>query len=312
MKYKKQFRLTVAACLAVAALQPAQGDEWPTLAYEATEHSLSLPIGWYLGEVAGVALNSQGHLFVFHRGDHQLLEFDADGKFIREIGQGLFRVPHGLRIDDTDNVWTTDQETHQVIKFHHRGEVALVLGRRNMPGKGWYDRGYDLVLLREPSDIGFDSEGNIYVADAGNFRIVKYDEFGEPLLAWGSEGSKPGEFNFPHSIVVDEKDNLYVTDRENGRIQVFSTTGEFMEQWDDVGHPYVVQLAEDNTIWMTDARAGKVINLDLKGSVIGGFGQWGKEIGDLGFGHGIALDANGDIFVGEIWNWRVQRFSPKR
>lgn len=145
MECTKQFRLTVATYLAVAALQSAQGYEWPALAYEATEHPLSLPTSWYLGEVAGVDLDSQGHLFVFHRGEHQLLEFDADGKFVREIGQGLFRVPHGLRIDDKDNIWTTDQETHQVIKFDHGGKVALVLGRRNIPGRGWYDRGYDLV-----------------------------------------------------------------------------------------------------------------------------------------------------------------------
>ncbi|WP_235973815.1 peptidyl-alpha-hydroxyglycine alpha-amidating lyase family protein [Parasphingopyxis marina] len=274
---------------------------------EASELVLGLPEGWYLGEVAGLELNSSGHIFVFHRGSHSLLEFDDNGVFVREIGQGLFRVPHGLRIDGDDNIWTTDQETHQVLQFSPDGRVRTILGRRDISGTGWYDRGYSVALLNAPSDVGFDSQGNIYVADGGNFRVVKYSPHGEFIRSWGSRGDRPGEFDFPHSIVVDGEDRIYVTDRENGRIQIFSTDGEFLSQWQGFGNPYVIQLGAEGSFWLTDARAGRLLHLDGEGRLLGSFGEWGKEIGDFGFPHGFDFAPDGSILVGEILNWRVQR-----
>lgn len=306
---KNRIAMLIAVAMLIASLE-SLANEPPQLRLTATEHALHLPDGWYVGEISAIDFDSRGHLYVFNRGAHPLLEFDADGKFIREFGQGLFRIPHGLRVDRDGNIWTTDQQTHQVIKFSRDGRIALVLGRRDYPGRSWYDRGYNVTLLKEPSDVGLDSEDNIYVADAGNFRIVKYSPFGEPLATWGGEGARPGQFNFPHSIAIDSKDRIHVTDRENGRIQVFTTDGRFLEQWDNVGYPYIVELAGDKTIWMTDARSGKVLNLDLAGNVLGSFGQWGKEIGDFGFGHGITVDDAGDVYIGELLNWRIQRLSP--
>lgn len=273
---------------------------------------LSLPDDWHLGEVAGLEVDDRGHIYVFNRGEHSLLEFSEDGGFIREIGRGLFKTPHGLRVDDVGNIWTTDQDTHQVLRFNREGRITLVLGRRDMPGTGWYDRGYTVALLNAPSDVGFDSKGNIYVADGGNFRVVKYDRNGERLTTWGREGTAPGEFNFPHSIAVDEDDRIYVTDRENGRVQIFTPDGQYITEWTGFGNPYEIQRCKDGTFWLTDARAGSIIHLDRNGKVLGRFGQWGKEIGDFGFPHGFDFTENGDILVGEILNWRVQRLSPVR
>lgn len=321
--------LGLAATLASAAGPPPNAPDTPTdVRYASGSRSavvrnaprldlsaelvpLQLPKGWFLGEVATVEVKEDGGLLLFNRGAHPLLEFDSDGAFVREFGQGLFKVPHGLRIDSDGSIWTADQETHQVLRFSPEGLVTLVLGRRDFPGTGWFDRGYTVPLLDQPSDIALDRLGNIYVADAGNFRIVKYDPHGEPLKTWGTQGDGPGEFNFPHSIVVDGRDRIYVTDRENGRIQIFDTEGRYLDQWDQLGAAYVLTLGPDGTLWMTDARAGTILNLDLEGRILGTFGQWGKEIGDFGFGHGIALSKDGTVFVSELLNWRVQVLRPR-
>ncbi|NVJ71482.1 MAG: 6-bladed beta-propeller [Alphaproteobacteria bacterium] len=274
--------------------------------YEASIIDASLPDGWFMGEVAGLEFDTRGHMYVFNRGHHPLLEFDKKGKFVRELGQGLFRVPHGLRIDAEGNIWTTDQETHQVLKFSRDGRVLLTLGRRDSAGTGWYDRGYQLTLLNAPSDVAWDRGGNIYVADGSNYRIVKFDVNGEFVGTWGHKGDKPGEFNFPHSIVVDEADRLYVTDRENKRVQIFNPEGELLDVWNIGANPYVIQLVGD-AFWISDARAGEVLKLDRSGTLLGRYGQWGKEVGDFGFPHGFDLANDGHVYVGDLLNWRIQR-----
>ena len=124
---------------------------------------LKMPNGWYLQEVAGVAINSDDHVFVFHRGKHPLIEFDSEGKFIRSIAEDLFVSPHGLRIDKYDNLWTTDVGSHVVLKFNKKLELQMVLGKWNTPGEELKRYGLFMHLFNKPTDIGFDSDDNILV-----------------------------------------------------------------------------------------------------------------------------------------------------
>jgi len=269
--------------------------------------NVDLPQDWYLGEVAGLEFLPSGQMVVFNRGKHPLLVFDTKGQFEREIGVGLFKVPHGLFIDSDGFIWTTDQETHQVLKFDLSGKIHLILGRRNSAGTGWFDNGYQLSLFNAPSDVALDADKNIYVADGGNFRIVKFDPDGNLLKTWGSKGKKEGLFNFPHSLVIDDKNNIYVTDRQNARIQVFNREGDFQVQWQDIGYPYELEQLDTNTLVFTDARSGEINKINLEGKVLERFGQWGKKESEFGFPHGLAVD-NGTIYVGELLNWRIQKF----
>src|SRR3954467_4804662 len=102
---------------AIAQQQQQQQQEVPQISFDSPPNVLQLPKDLYLGEVAGVAVNSKGHIFVFHRGNSngpayaaaaaQLLEFGPDGKFIREIGKNLYAwsFAHTVRVDKEDNVW---------------------------------------------------------------------------------------------------------------------------------------------------------------------------------------------------------------
>jgi DNA-binding beta-propeller fold protein YncE len=269
---------------------------------------LELPQNWYLGEVTGLEFTPSGDLVVFNRGLHPLMIFSKQGEYKQELGIGLFRVPHGLFVDNQGFIWTTDQETHQVLKMDVHGSISLILGRRDSPGTGWFDNGYHLNLLNAPSDVALDSKGNIYVADAGNFRIVKFSPEGNLLSTWGHKGDEIGQFDFPHSMVIDEQDLIYVTDRQNGRIQIFDTDGNFIKQWRDVGYPYELEKYDANSLILTDARSGEINKVGFDGAVIERFGQWGKKESEFGFPHGLAVDKNGEVYVGELLNWRIQKF----
>src|SRR5262249_36267479 len=104
--------------LIALASAPALAQQVPQISYESVPNFLKLPPDMHLGEAAGVAVNSQGHIFVFSRGGSsqgpafgntaaQLYEFAPDGQFIREIGKNLYAwsFAHTVRIDKDDNIW---------------------------------------------------------------------------------------------------------------------------------------------------------------------------------------------------------------
>src|SRR5882672_222597 len=127
--------------LAVARLM-VPAPQVPVLNFDADVEFLKLPQDLYLGEVTGVAMNSQRHLFIFSRGNTtgpaygasaaQLLEFGPDGTFIREIGKNLYAwsFAHVVRVDRDDNIWAVDKGSDMVIKFNPQGRVVLVFGRK--------------------------------------------------------------------------------------------------------------------------------------------------------------------------------------
>lgn len=308
-------RLSMIMLLAVARLSVGvtmPGQAPPELNYTPTVGFLSLPEGYNFGEVTGVALNSRGHLLVFHRGQNPLLEFDSTGQFLREIGSGLFVSAHGLRIDNEDNIWTTDIGSHVVLKLSPDGQVLMVFGKWGYPGEGMFDNDFNVPLFNQPTDVAFDSRGNIYVSDGyGNARIVKFDSNGRLLTTWGTKGSDPGQFNLPHTIVIDAQDRIYVGDRENKRVQIFDTEGTFLAEWSHLGYPYGLTIDTNQILYIADARAERILKLDLKGNILGTFGVPGKSPGEFGWAHWIAIDPVGRLYVAEVLNWRVQRLDPR-
>ena len=125
------FRLTVFATVFTAGWMFTCRAEEPVskLNYEAVPGFFQLPASEHFVEVAGVAVNSKGHIYVFHRGKHPLMEFDANGKFLRSIADDLFVTAHTVRVDAEDNIWTTDVGAHMVLKLSPDGRVLLSLGR---------------------------------------------------------------------------------------------------------------------------------------------------------------------------------------
>ena len=129
--------LIVLLCTPAFAQQQA-----PVIVFDSVPDPLKLPDNLYFGEVTGIAVNSNGHIFVLSRGDTtgpayaaaaaQLLEFDADGYYLREIGHHLYAwsFAHMVKIDRHDNIWVTDKGSDMVIKFTPAGRVAMVFGRK--------------------------------------------------------------------------------------------------------------------------------------------------------------------------------------
>jgi sugar lactone lactonase YvrE len=243
-----QMRYATAALLLGTLVSAQQPQE---ISYRSIANFLKLPANLYLGEVAGVAVNAKGNVFVLSRGNStgpaygasatQLLEFAPDGTFSREIGHNLYAwsFAHSVKIDPQGNIWVADKGSDMVIKFTPEGQVAMVFGRKQEAS----DEGTGPLkhvnpplppvdgMFRQVTDMAWDSAGNAYISDGYiNSRVAKVDKQGNWIQSWGEPGSGPGQFRTPHSIAVDAEDHIYVADRGNRRIQVFDTKGNFLRQ----------------------------------------------------------------------------------
>ncbi|HEX6895247.1 MAG TPA: peptidyl-alpha-hydroxyglycine alpha-amidating lyase family protein [Bryobacteraceae bacterium] len=328
----------------------------PEIPFDSIPEFLKLPEGMNFGEVPGVAVNSKGHVFVFTRSNSangpayapaaaQLLEFGADGEFLREIGKGLYAwsEAHSVRIDRDDNIWAIDKGSDMIIKFNQAGRVVWTFGRRREAAdegaKAWEHVDPPLPpvdgLFRQPTDVAWDSEGNIYITDGYvNSRVAKYDNEGDWVKSWGEKGTGPGQFRLPHAIVIDRNNNVYVGDRTNRRIQVFDTGGKFLRMFSiDVppvpgthavngATPTGARLAgvigAPNSICITPGASqvlfvgestfpGRIFKVALDGKVLGVIGRSGRQLKQFSGAHQLACPSENEIYAAETSNWRVQK-----
>lgn len=306
------------------ASPPASGE-----VYLLVEDWPRLPEGLTLGQVSGVGVGLDGSVFIFHRAERvwegeeielklivspTILILDpASGEVIRRWGASMFVMPHGLTIDQTNNVWLTDVGLHQVFKFDAQGNLLMVLGEHAVPGN---DEGH----FNMPTDVAVASDGSFYVSDGYiNSRVTKFSPEGEFLKSWGDKGAASGQFEVPHSISLDSRDHLYVADRGNARIQIFDTEGNFLKEWksaslgrpwairiDEAGNMFVVDGGDQNQFWPNRAR---ILKLDLDGNILASFGSYGRAPGQFIWPHAIAIGPDGALYVGEVaTGMRVQKF----
>ena len=276
--------------------------------YEVAEGWGRLPDGVSLGWVAAVACDSQDRVYVYSRSDLPMVVFDRDGTFVSSWGLEFLEDAHGIFIGDDDVVWCVERETHCVRKCSREGELLMTIGEPHRVG----DEGQPFNL---PTDVGFDSDGCIYVSDGyGNARVHKYDPQGKHMLSWGEPGSGPGQFDLPHCVRVDPEDRVLVADRSNNRIQIFDTDGAYQQEWGGFHQPDTLHI-EDGVIYVAELDQ-RVSIIDLQGEVITrwGRGERGDEPGEfLGCPHGIWTDSRGDLYVSEVQtDGRFQKFVRRR
>ena len=316
----------------------AKAQNVPEIPYDSVPNFLKLPPGLYFGEVVGVATNSKGHVFVYTRSyNTRLLEFDQTGKFLKEIGEGLygFQFAHAVRVDPQDNIWAVDEGTNMIIKFSPEGKVLMVLGHRPesgvvpvTPGFGVAPPPAEPYTFNRQTDVAWDPQGDIFVADGyGNSRVVKYDKNGRYVTSVGSHGSEPGELNIPHTLAADAQGNVYVGDRTNNRIQVFDNDLKLKTMYDKVGAPWAVCITPgphqylyssnsnpDNNNSEIMAVTGEVYKMELDGTILGKFGKPGKQLGEFSTIHEMDCRSENEIVTAEINRWGVQKIvlHPKK
>jgi peptidylamidoglycolate lyase len=299
--------------------------------YEEVKNWPQLPSNVEMGEAAGVAVDTSGHVFVFHRPgrgfdpsateplkEPAVLEIDAGtGRLIHSWGANTFLVPHGITIDAENNVFLTDVGLQQVFKFSHDGALTFAIGEPRV-GK------WDAKHFNQPTDIAIRPDGSFYVSDGYvNSRVALFDKSGKWVQEWGRKGAGSGEFSNPHGIAfVPGGTDVIVADRENSRLQLFDRSGTFKRQWTGAadapttGRVFSVATDPDGAFYLGIRRADYdtahtgVIKLDRDWRIVTtvGFGQPGDPV--FNAVHDLAISRDGSIYVAETRTKRVVQLRP--
>jgi sugar lactone lactonase YvrE len=166
-----------------------------------------------------------------------------------------------------------------------------------------------------------DSRGNLWVADSKNNRIQEFDSRGNFIADFGRAGSFQGGFNEPWSLAVDQGGNIYVTDTWNHRIEKYGPDFTYLGTWGqasttdtptlyDLFGPRDVLISSDGTLWITDTGNKRLLHYSAAGEALGSYGSEGSAPGQFSEPVGLAQDAQGNLYVADTWNARIQKFTP--
>ena len=266
-----------------------------------------------------VAVDGAGNVYVVDYGNQRIQKFTGDGRLLTQWGaagastgildrlfgrggqQEGFKALFALDLDPQEHLVALDSEEGAIWRFSSEGRPIEKI---------------DLspVGLFGPRDVAVGSEGEIYVVDTGGSRLVKLDAAGRSVTAWGSRGTAPGQFIEPSGVAIDGEGNLLVADASNGRVQKFDPTGKLLAIWPITGQGGAdgsrIAVAPDGRIFVTDSHNDRLLELDTDGQVVHIWGRGGVEGGEFLLPTGITVDAEGNVYVADTGNHRVQKFAP--
>jgi hypothetical protein len=254
---------------------------------------------------------------------HVIFVVDRNGKMVQSWPQldKIFemecgRGPHKIKMSPYDpekHVWIIDDQLHVIYKFTYDGKLVMTLGTKGKRGR---DAG---KLFDRPTDIAWLPDGTFFISDGyGGTRVAKFDKDGKFLMDWGTppkDSSNPGpnEFNTVHSIQISNDRRLFVVDRGHRRIQVFDENGKFLDMWKTGvrSSPYAHIITTDQFLWISDGGTNRIVKYDLNGHYLYGWGGPGGQPGQFNGPHSITVDQEGNLYLAEVFNGRVQKFRPK-
>lgn len=246
----------------------------------------------------GIAMNPEGDVFVssYYRID----KFNADGQLLLSFGsQGAgnpqFVAPQGVAVGPTGKIFVADPNSGSglIKRFSSTGDFEI----------SWPSPAFD---------VGVDQAGNVYAAEANSYRVVKFDQDGNPISSWGSSGSGPGKFpSPPANIAVDASGNNFVAEYSPGRISEFDASGTFVTSWSggQLNNPQGIGVDPAGAnVYVTNTGDGRILRFSPAGILLGSFGSTGAALGQFTMPQGVAASNGGRVYVADSSNGRIQVF----
>jgi len=248
----------------------------------------------------GIAVASNGNVYVGENNNHRIQVFDANGNFLSIFNNTDVGQPQGMAFDSSGNLWVVDSLTDSIKKLSSSGTLLATYGSSGS-GNGQFDT---------PSDLALDSAGNVYVADYGNARIEKFDSSGTYVTQWGSSGTANGQFTNPIGIAVDSASNVYVSEDGNCRVQKFTSDGTFVTKWGTAGSgdgqlfiPQKLAVDASGNVYVADSFNARLEKFSSSGTYLD------KYTGPFNSIYNVAVNNAGAIYTVEYGGNQVQKLS---
>jgi sugar lactone lactonase YvrE len=277
-----------------------------------------------------------------------MVKLDPSGKVVASFGKGQILWPHGMDVDRQGNIWVADARSatagelakfpewkdkgHTVMKFSPQGKLLMTIGTGGQPGN-------PPEKLTEPNDVLVAPDGSIFIAEAhqaqfldqnppnGVGRITKWSPDGKLIKTIGAYGYGPSEFRGPHSLAMDSRGRLFVADRGNRRIQIFDQEGKHLDTWYQFSRISGLYIDRNDTLYAIDSESDDNYNPGWRKGLRVGSARTGEVwyfvpehvskqptgMGGIGaMGEGVAVDAQGNVYGGEVGPVQgVTKFVPR-
>ncbi len=257
-----------------------------------------------------VAVDDSGNVYVTDLGNARVQKFDNDGEFLHSwgskgTGKSEFHSPAGIAVGG-NYVYVADHDLNVIKKFDLNGNFI----------SSWGSTGTEAGKLKLPNGIAVSKDDFVYVVDTANARVQKFDSSGKFVSIIGSSGTGDGKFLTPLGIAVDSDGNIFVADSGNNRIQKFNSNGVFLVSYNAASggikiSPDGIDIDSSGNIIVADAGGSRIVVLDKDGNTVTSFGKAGSSNSQFKLPKDVALDSDGDLFVVDSSNHRIQKFGSK-
>jgi len=276
-----------------------------------------------------VAVDAEGRIYVADSGNNRVQVFNPDGSFLRQWGslckldtkegcqgngEGQFNEPWGIAVGHDGSVYVSDTWNHRIQKFTNDGKFVTMWGVFGATGGelGQED------LFYGPRSLAIGREGNLYVMDTGNKRVQVFNPDGVFITQWGGGGIVDGRFDEPVGLGQDADGNWYVTDTWNKRIQKFDEAYNYVAQWAVAGwdsqsvvnKPALAVDPQRKIVYVVDPENYRVLAFGTDGSFKATWGLYGNDAQSFTLPTGIAVGADGKVYVADGDAHRIMIFPP--
>ncbi|MDB5384392.1 MAG: hypothetical protein JWM11_38 [Planctomycetaceae bacterium] len=279
----------------------------------------------------GIAVSKSDEIYVTDFYNDRVQKFDTLGKF--QVSFAVAPHPGGIAIAPDGNVFVSHFGVSKPNEVRKPDRIT-VYSPAGKPLREWGQTGTANSEFDMPGGLAIDKAGRVYVADQTNRRIQVFSGSGEFLAKWGEYGTANGQFGGnvspksrvggPNFVAIDSLGNIYTTEASVGRVQKFTPQGQFQLTWGNnenkrgsfgglldsfklVG-PVGICIDQKDRVWVS-AVGGRIQQFASDGTLLQGFGEkTGTEPGEFRAPHGVALDSQGNLYVVDAFNHRIQKF----
>ncbi|MDX9863501.1 MAG: TIGR03663 family protein [Anaerolineaceae bacterium] len=275
----------------------------------------------------GMDIAADGSIYVADSRNHRIQHYAPDGSLLNSWGSfadrmggeapgGTFNEPWGVAVGPDGAVYVADTWNHRVQKFTGDGEFVTAWGD--------FGQAENEYAFWGPRDVAVDAEGHVFVTDTGNKRVVVFDQNGKYLSSFGAAGIELGNLDEPVGVAVDKDGKVYVVDTWNQRVQIFAADPMIQDRlvyrammaFDVAGwygqslenKPYI-DVSPAGDVFVTDPESYRVIQFTSDGQYVRSWGTYSAATDGFGLPAGVAVAADGRVWVSDGVNNRIMRFT---